>query len=148
MYKRILVAVDGSNISHLALQEAVSLSKHLGAKLRIVTVVEAVMISGEADYVDFKEVRNAAIRHGEEAQQNAKKLAQERGVEAETRLIEIKTAGDRVTDMISKEADEWPADLIVIGTHGRRGFNNLLMGSVAEGVVRIASKPVLLIRGK
>jgi len=70
------------------------------------------------------------------------------GIEAATKLIEIKRAGDRVTDMIAKEADNWPADLIVISTHGRRGFNHLLMGSVAEGVMRIATKPVLLIRGQ
>ncbi|MDH3513757.1 MAG: universal stress protein [Gammaproteobacteria bacterium] len=147
MYKRILVAVDGSNISHRALHEAVGLSKALQAKLRIVTVVEAAMISGKADYVDFSEVRKTVIRYGEEVQQKAKQLAQEGGVEAEISLIEIKRTGDRVTDMISKEADDWPADLIVIGTHGRRGFNSLLMGSVADGVMRIATKPVLLIRG-
>lgn len=148
MYKRILVAVDGSEISHLALHEAVELSKALKAQLRILTVVEAAMISGKADYVDFNEVRKTAIGYGEEEQKKAKKLAQEGGVEAETKLIEIKRTGDRVRDMISREADEWPADLIVVGTHGRRGFNVLLMGSVAEGVMRIATKPILLVRGK
>lgn len=106
------------------------------------------MISGNADYVDFKEVRKTAIHYGEEELKKAAHLAQEGGVEAEIKLIEIKRTNDRVRDMISKEADEWPADLIVIGTHGRRGFSNLLMGSVAEGVVHIASKPVLLIREK
>ncbi|HEU5338020.1 MAG TPA: universal stress protein, partial [Sulfuricaulis sp.] len=115
---------------------------------RILTVVEAAMISGKADYVDFNEVRKTAIGYGEEEQKKAKKLAQEGGVEAETKLIEIKRTGDRVRDMISREADEWPADLIVVGTHGRRGFNVLLMGSVAEGVMRIATKPILLVRGK
>jgi nucleotide-binding universal stress UspA family protein len=148
MYKRILVAVDGSEISHLALHEAVELSKALNAQLRILTVVEAAMISGKADYVDFNEVRKTAIGYGEVEQNKAKKLAKEGGVEAETKLIEIKRTGDRVRDMISREADEWPADLIVVGTHGRRGFNSLLMGSVAEGVMRIATKPILLVRGK
>ena len=148
MYKHILVAVDGSNISNLALHEAASLTKVLSARLRIVTVIETIPLTAGADYVDFNEVRKAAVNFGQEALNKAKQAAKETGVEAETKLIEIKRAGDRVTDMISKEADEWPADLIVIGTHGRRGFNNLLMGSVAEGVVRIANKPVLLIRGK
>lgn len=148
MYKRILVAVDGSSISHLALQEAVNLSKALQARLRIVTVVETVMISGKADYVDFNAVKKAAIGYGEEELNKAKQLAQKGGVDAETKLIEIKRTGDRVRDMISKEADEWPADVIVIGTHGRRGFSGLLMGSVAEGLVHMANKPVLLIRGK
>ena len=50
--------------------------------------------------------------------------------------------------MIAAEAKAWPADLIVIGTHGRRGVDHLLMGSVAEGVVRISPVPVLLIRDR
>lgn len=148
MYKHILVAVDGSSTSDLALQEAARLAKELNARLQIVTVVETVMRSGESDYVDFKEVRKAALNFGHETLTKAKQVATDIGVEAETKLIEIKRAGDRVTDMIAKEADSWPADLIVISTHGRRGFNHLLMGSVAEGVMRVATKPVLLIRGQ
>lgn len=50
--------------------------------------------------------------------------------------------------MIAADAEAWPADLIVICTHGRRGLSHLFLGSVAEGVVRVATKPVLLIRGK
>ena len=49
--------------------------------------------------------------------------------------------------LIEEEANRWPADLIVIGTHGRRGIRRVFLGSVAEGVARISSKPVLLIRG-
>ncbi len=148
MYKHILVAVDGSSTSDLALQEAAKLAKVLKAKLRIMVVVEEVILSGEAEYVDIKEIRKAVIGYGQEALNKAKLMAHEVGVEAETKLIETKRFGDRVTELIAKEADAWPTDLIVIGTHGRRGFNHLLMGSVAEGVVRIATKPVLLIRGK
>ena len=50
--------------------------------------------------------------------------------------------------LLAAEAKAWPADLIVIGTHGRRGVDHLLMGSVAEGVVRISPVPVMLIRGR
>ena len=50
-------------------------------------------------------------------------------------------------DLIEEEANRWPADLIVIGTHGRRGIRRVFLGSVAEGLARISSKPVLLIRG-
>ena len=52
-----------------------------------------------------------------------------------------------VYDVIEEEAAQWPADLIVIGTHGRRGIRRLLLGSVAEGLTRISSKPILLVRG-
>jgi len=148
MYKRILVAADGSNTSNVALEEAVRLTKELKAQLRIITVVEELILDGSAEYVDINEVRKAVVHYGEEALKKAKAAAQASGVEAETKLVQIKRFGDRVTDAIAREADAWPADLIVIGTHGRRGFNHLLMGSVAEGVVRVATKPVLLIRGK
>ena len=65
----------------------------------------------------------------------------------EGKLLEIDTIGHRIPEMIAEEAKTWPADIIVIGTHGRHGMHRLLMGSVAEGVVRMATVPVLLIRG-
>lgn len=71
----------------------------------------------------------------------------EAGVEFDTKSIVIETLDQHIYDAIDGEAKRWPADLIVIGTHGRRGFRRLLLGSVAEGVSRVASKPVLLIRG-
>ena len=52
-----------------------------------------------------------------------------------------------IYDVIEEEATQWPADLVVIGTHGRRGISRLLLGSVAEGLTRISTKPILLIRG-
>jgi nucleotide-binding universal stress UspA family protein len=48
--------------------------------------------------------------------------------------------------VLAEHAKGWPADLVVIGTHGRRGFHRLLLGSVAEGFVRVATMPVLLVR--
>ena len=147
MYKHILVAVDGSSTSDLALQEAAKLTKELKAQLRIMAVVEEVILTGEAEYVDLTEIRKAVISYGQEALNKAKIIAHDLGVEAETKLIETKRFGDRITDIIAREADAWPADLIVIGTHGRHGFSHLLLGSVAEGVIRLATKPVLVIRG-
>jgi nucleotide-binding universal stress UspA family protein len=64
---------------------------------------------------------------------------------AETELIVIDTLNRRIPEAIADDAEAWPADLIVIGTHGRRGLSRLFVGSVAEGVVRLAAKPVLLI---
>jgi len=148
MYKNILVAVDGSSTSDRALQEAVKLAKELDSKLRIVVVVEQVMLTEEVQYINYNEIHKAVVGYGRGVLKKAGDAAHKAGVEAETRLIESKGFGERVTDVIAHEADAWPADLIVIGTHGRRGFNHLLMGSVAEGVVRVATKPVLLIRGK
>jgi nucleotide-binding universal stress UspA family protein len=74
-------------------------------------------------------------------------VAVEAAIPVETRLIEIDTMGHPIPQMIAADAEAWPADLIVICTHGRKGLSRLLLGSVAEGVVRVATKPVLLIRG-
>ena len=148
MYQHILVAVDGSSTSDRALQEAVKLARELKSGLRVLLVVEPILLTGEAEYVNYNEIHQAVVGYGQETLKKAGDAARQAGVEAETRLIESKGLGERVADVITREADAWPADLIVIGTHGRRGFNHLLMGSVAEGVVRIATKPVLLIRGK
>ena len=68
------------------------------------------------------------------------------GVAVETTLITIDTLKKRIPEVIAEDAETWPADLIVIGTHGRRGLARLFLGSVAEGVARVASKPVLLVR--
>jgi nucleotide-binding universal stress UspA family protein len=148
MYKRILVAVDGSDTSQLALQEAVNLARESGGQLYIVHVIDEVTFDLYQEVVDPGEIREAITKSGQAILNKAQTAARAAGITAETRLLKIEKLGRRVTDMIAQEADAWPADLIVIGTHGRRGFNHLLMGSVAEGVVRIATKPVLLIRGK
>jgi nucleotide-binding universal stress UspA family protein len=148
MYNRILVAVDGSDTSQLALQEALNLTKESGGQLHIVHVVDEVTFDLYQEVVDPGEIQKAIIKSGEEILSKAQIAVRAANVKAETRLLEIEKLGRRVPDMIAQEADAWPADLIVIGTHGRHGFNHLLMGSVAEGVVRIATKPVLLIRGK
>ena len=74
-------------------------------------------------------------------------LVRDAGIEFDTASIVIDVPGQHIYDAIEEEAKRWPADLIVIGTHGRRGFRRLLLDSVAENVTRVASKPVLLIRG-
>ena len=148
MYKRILVAVDGSDTSQLALQEALNLTKESAGQLRIVHVVDEVTFDLYQEVVDPGEIQKAITKAGEAILSKAEIAVRAAGVKTETRLLEIEKLGRRVPDLIAQEADAWPADLIVIGTHGRHGFNHLLMGSVAEGVVRIATKPVLLIRGK
>lgn len=73
--------------------------------------------------------------------------ARDAGVNVDTKLITVGMLGKRIYEAIEEQSKQWPADLIVIGTEGRRGFQRLMIGSVAEGLVRISTKPVLLIRG-
>ena len=147
MFKRILVAVDGSHTAELALQEAIKLAGEVRAQLRIVHVVDNVNLNLSAEFPNPSEIWDAMIKGGQAILHKAGVAANAAGIEAESGLIEIDTLGHRVPEMIAADADAWPADLIVIGTHGRRGLSHLLLGSVAEGVVRVATKPVLLIRG-
>lgn len=147
MFKRILVAVDGSHTSELALQEAIKLAGEVRAQLRIVHVVDNVNLNLSAEFPNPSEIWDAMIKGGQAILHKAGAAASAAGIAAESGLIEIDTLGHRIPEMIAADADAWPADLIVIGTHGRRGLSHLLLGSVAEGVVRVATKPVLLIRG-
>jgi nucleotide-binding universal stress UspA family protein len=69
-------------------------------------------------------------------------------VEAETVMLEGNDPSQRVASMVVKDAQHWDADLIVLGTHGRRGLDRIFLGSVAETLVRMAPTPVLLVRAK
>jgi nucleotide-binding universal stress UspA family protein len=148
MYKHILVAVDGSDTSDRALQEAISLAKDQQAMLRIVYAVDEVNINAGAEFVNPVEIENAWAKSGREILGKAQNQTHAAGVHAETRLIEIDKLGVGIADAIVEDAKTWSADLIVAGTHGRTGLGHLLLGSVAEGIVRICPVPILLIRAK
>lgn len=148
MYQRILVPVDGSNTSDSALHEAIKFVSDRKAELRIIHVIEDVAPMWDVEFLNFNEIRKALRQTGGRILAKAETVARDAGIKAESKLIEASPPGVRIASMIAAEAKAWPADLIVIGTHGRRGVDHLLMGSVAEGVVRISSVPVLLIRGR
>jgi len=153
MYERILVAVDGSNTSNLALNEAISLAKIHHASLRLVHVIDPIMtytvIEGWTPRMvplDFANFQKAAEATGEKVIANCSATVREAGVRFDTVLLAVDKLGQHVYDVIEDEVKRWPADLIVIGTHGRGGAARFFLGSVAERLTRIASKPVLLIR--
>ena len=147
MYKRILVPVDGSNTSRRGLKAAVGLAKAQRAKLVIVNVVDAVPIfatlEGAAAYDPG--MLEALRAGGKRILAKAAGEARKRGVKAKTVLAE--NIAGRVADVIVRQARKARADLLVLGTHGRRGLTRMVMGSDAELVVRYAPAPVLLVRG-
>jgi nucleotide-binding universal stress UspA family protein len=149
MYKHILVAVDGSDTSNLALQEAMKLAKEQQAALRLIHVVDETPAYMTMDtayaLADFQKAMRAA---GQKVLATSAATAREAAIEVDTKFVILEVLTQRICDAIIDEAKRWPADLIVIGTHGRHGFNHLLLGSVAEGVIRLAPKPVLVIRGR
>ena len=146
MYQRILIAVDGSDLSNHALREAIALAQNLHAALRIVHVVDEVTLNWEGEYADMSEILKSFRDSGQRILEKAQNIAREAGMEHEAKLLEIQTFGHRISDLIVEEAKDWPADLIIVGTHGRRGLHDVLLGSVSDGVARRASVPVLLVR--
>jgi nucleotide-binding universal stress UspA family protein len=147
MYARILVATDGSRAADLAVTEAVELAKTQDATLRIAHVIDASNIGIDPEFVSRADFRNAKARAGREILAEAAAFARDAGLRVEIRLLEIERLDQRTVDVLAEEAKAWPADLVVIGSHGEHGPNRLHLGSVAEDLVRIAAEPVLLVRG-
>ncbi len=144
MYQHILVPVDGSTTSDRALQESLKLARQQSAQLELVHVVEDIHLLDSDSYINYAELQETIRSNGNKILAHAQMVVQLAGMAADVKLLEAN--GERTANVIIAEAKRWPADLIVIGTHGRSGFSRLLFGSVAEGVVRIAQTPVLLIR--
>lgn len=145
MYRRILVPVDGSTTSNCALQEAIKLAQQHHAQLELVHVFEDILYWVDENYINYADLQETVRESSEKILIDAQALVQQGGLATGIKLLEAK--GQRIANVIVAEAERWQADLIVIGTHGRTGFSRLLLGSVAEGVVRTAAIPVLLIRG-
>lgn len=144
-YKRILVPVDGSPTSNAGVREALKIAKSQRARVCLLHVVDEMIVFNVPEgAVNVGPVIEELKRGGKRVLQKAQKLAAAQGVKAEIDLRE--SAGVRVADIITGRAKRWRADLIVMGTHGRRGVNRMLLGSDAELVVRNASAPVLLVR--
>ena len=145
MYQRILVPINGSPTSERALQEAIKLAAGKGL-LRLLFVLEEILPIGAEvfEYTNIAALRETARITAEETLAQAADKVRKSGAAAETILLQ--ELGQGIVDVIINESLDWFADLIVIGTHGRTGLTRLLLGSVAEGVVREASMPVLLIR--
>lgn len=145
MYKRILVPVDGSETSTKALVAGLQLARESGGRVRIVNVLDelAFISDGYGPVVDLLKV---AEEGANKVLADALEQAKAAGVPADTKLVE--QAGARLGEVVADEARAWEADLVVVGTHGRRGVGRVLLGSGAEQVLRLAPVPVLAVRSK
>jgi len=146
MYQRILVPVDGSEASNLGLAEAIRLAGLTKGCLRLLHVVDdlsfSIGIGAHASYSGdwlpyLRQSGNAIL-----AQAQAK--ARQSGIAAD--VVMHDNFHNSLNELVSEEARKWAADLIVLGTHGRRGVGRMLMGSGAESILRSAPVPVLLVR--
>ncbi len=147
MYQRILVSIDGSSTAERGLEEAVKLAKLCGSALQLIYVVDPTPFA-----VDFEALGRNTGRDRESIENEAQAMldaAKARALAAgagqvETVLVQRTMA--RISERIIEQAKAWKAELIVIGTHGRRGVGRMLLGSDAEQTVRISPVPVLLVR--
>ncbi|WP_296490474.1 universal stress protein [Rhodoferax sp.] len=150
MCKRIFVAIDGSATAQSALVEAIQFARLPGMSLCIGTVLDAGPLGqnsmGMGALINVDEVKAGMRRAAEALLEDAMAKAKEANLDPYHILIE--SENKRVAEMILGAAQQWDADLIVIGTHGRRGFERMMMGSVAENLVRIATMSLFLVRRK
>jgi nucleotide-binding universal stress UspA family protein len=145
MYEKILVAIDGGPTSLRGLDEAIKVAQATHGQLMLVHVVNELVIAAEYVPTVYYEPILLTLRDsGVKVLEQATDVARRAGVSCEPKLIE--TLGGRAADEIVKQAKQWSADLIVLGTHGRRGLKRLAMGSDAELVLRQSPVPVLMVR--
>jgi len=149
MFKCILVALDGSPTSNAGLKYGVQLASDQRAQLVGVHVIDdaAITVNFEGGYVPaayMDKLEESLRRNAAAILAKAQAVAKTAGVEMKSVMSESR--GRTIADAILAEARKAKADVLVIGTHGRRGISRILMGSDAEAVLREARIPVLLIR--
>ncbi|MDB5788947.1 universal stress protein [Caballeronia mineralivorans] len=144
MFKRIVVAIDGSRTSYRAFESALELAATHGAVLQPYYVVENAPVYYDVPGYDPSVLRDELAAQGAKLGDEALAAMKQRGVEGAVAITEASSVDD-VADLVLKAAAAFSADLLVMGTHGRKGFQRLILGSVAERCLRQATLPVLLI---
>ena len=145
MYQRILVPVDGSETANKALIAGLQMARESGGRVHLVHVVEGLSPLAADPYGAYSgEVIEVMRQSGSKILEDALVVAQAAGVPADTELFD--NFGDRLAEVVADAATRFNADLLVVGTHGRRGMGRLLMGSGAEQIIRLSPVPVLVIR--
>ena len=139
MYRRILVAVDGSDTSNKALVAALQLARDRQAQVLLLHCIDELLLLAAGGFG-----AGSGSGQGNKVLDDAEAIAKAAGVPVERCLADM--PAQRLGDSVAQHASDWKADLIVIGSHGRRGFGRLLLGSGAEQILRLAPVPVLCVR--
>ena len=145
MYQRILVPVDGSETATKAMVTALQMARDSGGQIHLVHVVEGMTPLAADPYGAYSgEVIEIMRQSGSKILEDALLVAKAAGVPADTELFD--NFGERLAEVVADAATRFKADLIVVGTHGRRGLGRMMLGSGAEQIIRLAPVPVLVIR--
>jgi nucleotide-binding universal stress UspA family protein len=144
MFKHILVPVDGSPTSMLAVSKAADLARAFGSQVTALYVIDPYPFTGVgADFAyGQSQYLSAATAEANSALDAVKATMQAAGVSVEAVLGE----GHAVHEGIVRALENTGADLIVMGSHGRRGLERLMLGSVTQRVLGVAHVPVLVVR--
>ncbi|MBF6990032.1 universal stress protein [Cupriavidus sp. IK-TO18] len=146
MYRRILLAIDGSRSSLDALEQAVSMALVTHAEVSAMFVVDDSDLLLEVSSGDRPWLMADIIAYGKQVLARAGERLSAAGVRWSSRLAETPGTPAKIAEAIVKEADHWGADLIVMGTHGHRGVRRMVLGSVSEHVVSKSVRPIMLVR--
>jgi nucleotide-binding universal stress UspA family protein len=150
MYRRILVAVDGSATSNKAITAALEMASYSGGRsvIRLIHVIdEMAYFTGLDPYAGQTYSVISVMRDaGEKVLAEALAVVQSANVQADTVLVD--RLGAHLAETVAEKSKEWDASLIVVGTHGRKGIGRMLMGSGAEQIIRLSNCPVLVIRSE
>ncbi|HWT38894.1 MAG TPA: universal stress protein [Paraburkholderia sp.] len=147
MYKKILVAVDGSQTSKQAVQQAAKMASLTSGTVHAVYVVDTSPLFSYAGYFDPVVLTDALRNDGRVVLEDAEAACRQSGVACVTELVETEHLNEDVAQTLQRCTERIGAELVVLGTHGRRGMKRLVLGSVAERFVRMSRCPVLLVRG-
>lgn len=144
MYNRILCPIDGSETSNAGLNEAIELAGLQGSKIHLLYVLDTVYLQSTGYMIG--EIYDQLHTSGTQLLEAAKTKVAAAGIAVDTTLIDANVR--RVAEAIIEECNKCSADLIVMGTHGRRGVSHLFLGSDAEAVIRLSTVPVLLVKAR
>ncbi|WP_210547008.1 universal stress protein [Rhodoferax sp. PAMC 29310] len=144
MFKHILVPIDGSATSQLAVDKAIGLAKAFGSQVTAIFVIDPYPFTGVG--TDFAygqaEYLSAASAEANAAIKSAKAVFKAADLAVETAVVESNNAWRGIV----QKAESSQADLIVIGSHGRSGLERLVLGSVTQAVLSHTHLPVLVVR--
>ena len=144
-YQNILVPVDGSDISFSALKQSFIIAKAFGSKVTAISVVaDDPFIAADFYYSPdmLKDYIEEAVKNAEETLSKAKKLAERDGIQIDTQVVRDTVSAETII----KTADSLKTNLIVMGSHGRKGFQKFLLGSFAQDVLGQTQLPVLIVK--
>lgn len=142
MFRKVLIAVDDSPIAAHAVDVGAELAQALHAEVALIYVIDPSLTYAPESGLSADDVKRAAESEGKRLVADLRSRLPE-GLGS----MQFISAGPPGPE-IARAAEQWPADVIVIGSHGRRGMSRALLGSVAEAVMRHASCPVLIVRTK